>query len=305
MYERKPKGLQAIASAIALLRADFRAKDDARAVAMQELSLSVDTMDEFWQELSLPGTITPEPAHQGQLMLCMGPPARMNDKVLAERRRIYQLRRKKLVGIYEKHNPEKLSEVDNILRRFKGREATLFEMLEKKYTLEVAFQTERNKVATERDRIYQLRRKKLVGIYEKHNPEKLSEVDNILSAYAGRESLLFERLEKKYLLNVAFATPANKAAAERDRIHQLRRKKLVGIYEKHNPEKLPEVDNILRAYVGREAVLFERLEKKYALNVAFGSARLPPPPPSAQQQAALQVAQREKQLAAKVTMDDY
>ena len=163
----------------------------------------------------------------------------MNDKVLAERRRIYQLRRKKLVGIYEKHNPEKLSEVDNILRRFKGREATLFEMLEKKYTLEVAFQTERNKVATERDRIYQLRRKKLVGIYEKHNPEKL-----------------------------------------------------------------PEVDNILGAYVGREAVLFERLEKKYALNVAFGSARLPPPP-SPNQLAALQIAQREKQLAAKVTMDDY
>lgn len=304
MYERKPKGLQAIASAIASLRADFRAKDDARAAAMQELSQSVDTMDEFWFDLSLPGTITPEPASQGQLMLCMGPPVRVSDTVRAERRRIYQLRRKKLVGIYEKHNPEKLSEVDSILRRFKGREATLFEMLEKKYTLEVAFQTERNKVATERDRIYQLRRKKLVGVYEKHNPEKLSEVDNILRAYAGRESLLFERLEKKYMLNVAFATPANKVAAERDRIHQLRRKKLVGIYEKHNPEKLPEVDNILRAYAGREAVLFERLEQKYALNVAFGSARLPPPL-SPQQQAALQRAQQEKQLAAKVTMDDY
>ena len=40
MYERKPKGLQAIASAIASLRADFRAKDDARAAAMQELSQS-------------------------------------------------------------------------------------------------------------------------------------------------------------------------------------------------------------------------------------------------------------------------
>ena len=43
MYERKPKGLQAIASAIASLRADFRAKDDARAAAMQELSQSVAT----------------------------------------------------------------------------------------------------------------------------------------------------------------------------------------------------------------------------------------------------------------------
>ena len=44
--------------------------------------------------------------------------------------------------------------------------------------------------AAEPERIYQLRRKKLVGIYEKHNPSKLKDVDALVKAYAGRESAL-------------------------------------------------------------------------------------------------------------------
>ena len=76
-----------------------------------------------------------------------------------------------------------------------------------------------------------------------------------------------------FLLCSLIATPANRVAAERDRIHQLRRKKLVGIYEKHNPDKLKDVDALLKAYAGRESALFEKLEKKYyAAEVAFSKA---------------------------------
>ena len=273
-YRPQPKGLQAVASAIEALRMDFVAKDDSRSATIEELGAKIDELDQFWMDLTIPGGMKPAVGSTtGDLVLGMGPPTLVPEEVAKERNRIYQLRRKKLVGIYEKHNPDKLGEVDTILRRFKGRESTLFEMLEKKYVLDVAFATERNQRSAEAERIYQLRRKKLVGIYEKHNPDKLGEVDTILERFKGRESTLFEMLEKKYVLDVAFATPANRVAAERDRIHQLRRKKLVGIYEKHNPDKLKDVDALLKAYAGRESALFEKLEKKYyAAEVAFSKA---------------------------------
>lgn len=39
---------------------------------------------------------------------------------------------------------------------------------------------------------------KLVAFYTKHAPEKLSTVDSVLSKYRGHETVLFERLSKKY-----------------------------------------------------------------------------------------------------------
>jgi hypothetical protein len=61
---------------------------------------------------------------------------------------------------------------------------------------------------TEAQRIRALRRKKLVQIYEQHNPSKLEEVDEILDRYAGRETQMFEMLEQKYQYNQSQAQPA-------------------------------------------------------------------------------------------------
>eukprot|EP01039_Chlorochromonas_danica_P000019 gene19-22_t len=47
-------------------------------------------------------------------------------------------------------------------------------------------------------------------IYRKHNPDKLHEVPGILKKYAGRESELLEKLEKKYLS----ATPSQQSAPQ-------------------------------------------------------------------------------------------
>lgn len=41
-------------------------------------------------------------------------------------------------------------------------------------------------------------RDRLVAFYKKHNPSKLDTVDSTLLSYQGRETLLFEKLEKKY-----------------------------------------------------------------------------------------------------------
>ena len=222
-YRGGQKGLQAVASAIEALRCDFVAKDDIREAGLEELNGKVDALDQFWMDLQIPGGMKPAVGSTtGDLVLGMGPPTVVSDAVSKERNRIYQLRRKKLVGIYEKHNPEKLAEVDTILERYEGRESLLFELLEKKYTMDVAFATPANRVAAERDRIHQLRRKKLVGIYEKHNPEKLKDVDELLRAYAGRESELFEKLEKKYYAaEVAFSAKAIGASGAVQRVGDL------------------------------------------------------------------------------------
>jgi len=41
-------------------------------------------------------------------------------------------------------------------------------------------------------------RRQLVSFYNAYNPDKVSEVDNILDIFAGREKLMFEALKKKY-----------------------------------------------------------------------------------------------------------
>jgi len=41
-------------------------------------------------------------------------------------------------------------------------------------------------------------RQKVVDLYERINPEKLTEIDYIMKKYEGKEELLIERLEKKY-----------------------------------------------------------------------------------------------------------
>ncbi|OQR81840.1 hypothetical protein THRCLA_11356 [Thraustotheca clavata] len=47
---------------------------------------------------------------------------------------------------------------------------------------------------------------------------------------------------------------------------QMYRKRLVEFYKKYNPDKLDQVDNILRRYRHHEEVLFTRLKQKYIMN---------------------------------------
>jgi hypothetical protein len=60
---------------------------------------------------------------------------------------------------------------------------------------------------TEPRRKMQTHRERLVEILTKANPEKLSDVDKILEAFAGREHKLFANLEKKYGLTTGGKKP--------------------------------------------------------------------------------------------------
>ena len=64
---------------------------------------------------------------------------------------------------------------------------------------------------SEHRRLYKLRRKRLVSLYEQCNPDKLPEVDTLLQFYAGRESDLFAEIEERYGLDVAYKSPSERS----------------------------------------------------------------------------------------------
>jgi hypothetical protein len=71
---------------------------------------------------------------------------------------------------------------------------------------------------------------------------------------------------------------------EQQRIHGLRRKRLVDMYTRWNPEKVKDVDTILYQYRGKETMLFQQLEDKYGrsaipttISQPMAPSGMPPP----------------------------
>ncbi|GLE02111.1 hypothetical protein PINS_up010949 [Pythium insidiosum] len=124
--------------------------------------------------------------------------------------------RERLVRFYKKYNADKLDEIDGVLERFKGKEAQLFNALIKKYGPEPSASEElpsptnakkappapaspqKKAAAPESQAVKDFNRSRLVAFYERYNPEKLGEVDTVLSKYKGKEAQLFNALVKKY-----------------------------------------------------------------------------------------------------------
>ena len=92
--------------------------------------------------------------------------------------------------------------------------------------------------------------------YERHNPTKMDEVDDLIEKFSGRYNTLFHALAKKYNI---------KASPYRDR--------LVGFYAKYNPDFLCAVDIILHLVEGSEEKIL-----RYAF---VRRTALYPPPPNA------------------------
>eukprot|EP00759_Apiculatamorpha_spiralis_P053390 PhF_6_TR6180/c0_g1_i1/m.9267 len=167
-------------------------------------------------------------------------------------------------------------------------------------------------------------RSRLVAIYTKYNPDKLSIVDQTLAKYAGKEEEMFRLLEAKYgseggggaaentgrgsrsmtvfaktpaasPKNVSSPTPSSPTATptattvtrdrtattivpstmapvstrdptdadDDDRHLALYRDRLFNFYAEYRPEKIFEVDETLKKYKGKEEELFELLVEKY------------------------------------------
>ncbi|RHY91801.1 hypothetical protein DYB35_005360 [Aphanomyces astaci] len=98
--------------------------------------------------------------------------------------------RARLERFYSKYNPDKKGEIDGVMEKYKGREASLFEALVRKYGPEPD--------ANEEITFVDAMTLRLLAFYEKYNPDKVAEVPTVLAKYAGKEKQLFEALVKKY-----------------------------------------------------------------------------------------------------------
>ncbi|KAF1333368.1 Rna-binding protein, partial [Globisporangium splendens] len=124
--------------------------------------------------------------------------------------------RERLLRFYQKYNADKLHEIDGVLERFKGKEASLFTALVKKYGPEPsadevlaapapsAKKSDKKKdVAAaasvpESKVVKDFNHARLLAFYKKYNPDKVGDVETVLSKYKGKEAQLFDALVRKY-----------------------------------------------------------------------------------------------------------
>lgn len=126
--------------------------------------------------------------------------------------------RERVTRFYQKYNADKLHEVEGVLERFRGKEAQLFSALTKKYGPEpgadeefapVAASAKAGKPAKEAAKakepeapesqvVRDFNHARLLAFYKRYNPDKLDDVDGVLSKYKGKEAQLFNALVKKY-----------------------------------------------------------------------------------------------------------
>ncbi|KAJ9446774.1 hypothetical protein DIPPA_03131 [Diplonema papillatum] len=90
----------------------------------------------------------------------------------------------------------------------------------------------------------------LVATYTKHRPDKVKDIDTILTVYKGREDELITSVTEKYLTPQAL------------RVSDIRRQ-LIEHYQTHNPIKVPRVDEMLERFKGKEEDLLAEVMKKH------------------------------------------
>uniref|UniRef100_A0A7S3JSM5 Uncharacterized protein n=1 Tax=Aureoumbra lagunensis TaxID=44058 RepID=A0A7S3JSM5_9STRA len=67
------------------------------------------------------------------------------------------------------------------------------------FILASVFRRNNAKLSREAEAYIAMHRAKLIKFYKEHAPEKINEVDQVLAKYRGHESVMWQRLERKYL----------------------------------------------------------------------------------------------------------
>jgi len=205
--------------------------------------------------------------------------------------------------IYQEHNKEKLGEIDELLKKYSGKEKTLYLAVCHKYKIEPKLPGQKKgKKAAEADaekaheEKLKVMRPLIVEIYQEHKPEKLDDVDQLLAKYKGREELLYHGICEKYGVEPKIPKPAPAGATEvgtegaaktaadgstaeasagtaegsakekeggTNSVRQAYSDLIREVYREHNPSKLDSVDTLLGKYVNQEQDLYLTICKKY------------------------------------------
>jgi hypothetical protein len=154
--------------------------------------------------------------------------------------------RAQLTELYAAHNPAKLSDIDRLLEKYSGHEDEMIHSVRVKYGLE-------------QDTEYY--RRQLTALYTKYNPEKVADIDSLLQKYKYNERQFLDAVQNKYL-GQAHTNAASNAEAKDYR------QKLIDLYKECNPDKVGDVDSLLKKYEGHEVELLQSVQHKYHINAA-------------------------------------
>jgi hypothetical protein len=166
--------------------------------------------------------------------------------------------RERLVAFCQHRCPEKVSEVDDMLRVWQGKEEDMFAQLVSKFGPEPNLGTEAVTLSPEK-REKKTLRDRLESFYEERGLQMDVDADKALQLWKGREEELFRALERKY--GPPKHSAKTKALAMVSRAEA--REKLIDLYRTYAPEKLGVVDRTLELWNGREAEMLQTLARKY------------------------------------------
>ena len=177
--------------------------------------------------------------------------------------------------IFKNYDPERLGEVDELLKMYKGKENELVETLTDKYDVKAQVPGDmlqgkmdpRPDVAAEDMADVVNWEEELIAVYAKYNPAKVKGVKAMLEKYKGKERTLIDAVKAKYSVNAEEEEIKDtKAAAEHDNadgtvVNYVQT--LTDLFTKHNPAKIAEIPRLLKKYAGKEDQLLEAVKTKY------------------------------------------
>jgi len=211
-------------------------------------------------------------------------PADANEEVLRGKEPSY---RACLVKFYKEHKPEKLRDVDKLLKKFKGRENDMLKRVEEVYGITI----EPPSVAV--DSKYPP-----LSLVSPNNPLSKTEVITSVPSFAVRaptqpsaqsqkplKSLVEKEGNKvvKSTSGLSFYPPMSSkepsnpfGVKENSELSTFKkgiikpsenphRVRLIEFYKEHNSEKLKDVDKLLKKFRGKEDDLFKRIEEVYKI----------------------------------------
>eukprot|EP00438_Fugacium_kawagutii_P015883 Skav206407 [mRNA] locus=scaffold2210:163632:183175:+ [translate_table: standard] len=120
--------------------------------------------------------------------------------------------RELITDIYKEHNPSKLSDIDGLLQKYKGREELVYKGICEKYRVEPKA-SKKEEAKSNFEKYKQL----IAEIYEEHNKEKLGELDDLLGKYKGKEKTLYLAVCHKYSIEPKLPTTKKKKDNENDK----------------------------------------------------------------------------------------
>merc|ERR1711915_95291 len=146
--------------------------------------------------------------------------------------------RQLIIEIYTKHNPEKLYSVDSLLDRCDGHEELLYNGICEKYgEIPQYIDPGCSKEFSVADY-----RSMVEDIFREKNPSKLTELDNLMKKYDGKEEMLYLACCDKYQVpKMANPTEWEKVKKEKKRLaldlEKKKKKKKLGLDLKKKKKK--------------------------------------------------------------------